>query len=155
MSRTSIAVLMLVAACGTLPRDPEKTLERVQKSHRIRIGLVENPPWVIRNGPDPEGVEPALIRDFAHSVGAEPEWSWLAEHRGMQKLKDFQLDLVMGGLDAKTPWAKEVGLTRPYVKRIVMATPPGENAWLKQLDDFLQRNRTAVAPLLSNEGSAQ
>jgi membrane-bound lytic murein transglycosylase MltF len=138
-----------------LPRDPEKTLQQVQRAHRIRVGLVENPPWVIRNGTDPDGVEPALIRDFAHSLGAEPQWSWLAEHRAMEKLEHFELDVVAGGLEAKTPWSKKVALTRPYVEKIVMATPPGENAWLKRLGDFLQQRRTAIAGLSAQAGSTR
>lgn len=154
---TYMAALLFLAAagCGTLPRDPEKTLEHVEKQHRMRVGLVENPPWVIRTPGDPAGVEPELARRFAASLGATPEWTWGAEQEHMEALKKFQLDLVIAGVESSSPWAKTIGLTRPYFKETgsgknhVMATPPGENAWLKRLQEFLIGQRSNVQPLMA------
>jgi polar amino acid transport system substrate-binding protein len=149
---TLAVVLALCAACATLPRDPKRTLEEVQQRHRIRVGLVENPPWVIQNGPNPLGVEVSLIREFAESLGAQPEWSWLPEEHAMQKLEHFELEVVVGGIGAKTPWAKKVALTGPYHDAIVMAAPPGENGWLKRLETFLQQKRAMIPQLLLEHG---
>jgi hypothetical protein len=75
----------------------------------------------------------------------------------LEALKRFELDLVIGNLDAKTPWKKEIAFTRPYfTERVaggserehVMAAPPGENAWLKRVGDFLQSHRSSVPALL-------
>lgn len=127
----SLIALLLIAgtACSTLPRDPEKTLERVQRQRRMRVGLVENPPWVVRAGGNPAGAEVELATRFAASLGATPEWFWGAEQRHMEALERFELDLVIAGLDQKTPWSKKVGLTRPYFEeQVVIGVPPGIRA---------------------------
>ena len=57
-----------------IPADPEKTLERVQNG-RIRVGLVENPPWVAREDGDdiPVGIEGDLVQQLVKELGAVPE----------------------------------------------------------------------------------
>ena len=64
----------------------------------------------------------------------------------MQLVAEGKLDLVVGGLTAKSPWASHAALTRPYVtvpgpggaeEMHVMATPMGENAFLVTLETFL------------------
>jgi polar amino acid transport system substrate-binding protein len=128
-SRPLLALLLGVAAvtaCVPLPRDPERTLERVQQQHQMRVGLVENPPWVIRTTGEPAGVEVDLVRQFAASLGTTPEWFWGAEQPHMAALGRFELDLVIAGLEATTPWAKEIGLTRPYFEEsVAVGMPPG------------------------------
>lgn len=122
-----VLLAMLMLACGA-PRDPEKTLERVQKQHVMRVGLVESPPWVIRTGGEPAGVEPELARRFARTLGATPQWFWGADQPHMEALERFELDLVVADLDAKSPWNKKVGLTRPYFKeQVAVGVPPGAN----------------------------
>jgi ABC-type amino acid transport substrate-binding protein len=131
LGRVSLIALLLLAetACSTLPRDPEKTLERVERQRRIRVGLVENPPWVVRAGGNPAGAEVELATRFAASLGATPQWFWGAEQRHMEALERFELDLVIAGLDQKTPWSKKVGLTRPYFEeQVVIGVPPGIRA---------------------------
>lgn len=112
--------------CGHLPRDPEHTLERVMQQKRLRVGLVENPPWVMHGEDGPRGAEITMVRRFAESLGAAPEWFWGSEGVHMKALRDFALDLVIGGIDSSTPWAKTIGMTRPYfTERIVVAVPAG------------------------------
>jgi ABC-type amino acid transport substrate-binding protein len=147
-----------------LPRDPEKTLQHVQQRHVIRVGLVESPPWIIRSTPEPSGIEVQLMREFAQSLSAAPQWFWDTDQRDMEALEHYQLDLVIANLDAKTPWAKTVGLTPPYFderraflpgtpsrpieRKHVIAVPPGENGWLYRLAAFLQQHKSEVQPLL-------
>ena len=95
-----------------MPRDPEGTLKKVEQRRTIRVGLVENAPWVIRSGDQPLGVEPQLVRDLAASLGAAPEWHWGSEQEHMEALETYDLDLVIGGLESNTPWSKKIGLTR-------------------------------------------
>lgn len=127
---TLLAMLIATStACSTLPRDPEKTLEHVQQRHQMRVGLIENPPWIVRTTGEPAGVEVQLVRSFAQSLGATPQWFWGAEQHHMEALEHFELDLVVGGLEAKTPWSKTIGLTRPYFEEaIVVGMPPGVQA---------------------------
>jgi polar amino acid transport system substrate-binding protein len=210
-------------ACGSLPRDPEDTMKRVTGGE-MRVGLVEHPPWVIRTSAEPAGAEVELVRALAAEIGATPVWLWGGEQQHLEALKRFELDLVIGGLTAETPWSKEVGLTSPYFEehlavgvpagasmldsvkgqqvavargeaiaaylakkgavpvrvddlaqadgpvaapvwqlerlgyartpvelrtdKHVMATPPGENGWIRRLDDFLASRRDQIKGLL-------
>ena len=68
-----VALGLLALACGSLPRDPKGTLRRVQGG-RLRVGLVEHPPWVVRTEGEPAGAEVELVRALAAELGATPEW---------------------------------------------------------------------------------
>lgn len=101
-------------------------MERVRQQKRMRVGLVENAPWVRHGQGDPSGAEVQLVRDFATSLGAAPEWFWGGEQQHLEALERFELDLVIGGLDASTPWAQKIGLTRQYyTERILVGIPAG------------------------------
>jgi polar amino acid transport system substrate-binding protein len=123
-----IVLAMIVsgsAACTDLPRDPKNTLQRIRDNRRIRIGLVENPPWVIRTNGEPAGAEVELARRFAAELGATPEWFWSGEQKHLEALERFELDLVVGGFNDSTPWTNRVGLTSQYFKnRIAVGVPP-------------------------------
>jgi polar amino acid transport system substrate-binding protein len=44
----------------------------------------------------------------------------------MEALERFELDLVIGGLDATTPWSGKIGITRPYFEeQFIVGMPPG------------------------------
>src|SRR5689334_14967441 len=101
------ALLILGISCGSLPRDPNNTLQRV-RGGKLRVGLVERPPWVIRTDGEPAGAEVELVRRLARELDATPEWYWGNEQAQMEALKEFELDLVCGGLTDKTPWTKEI-----------------------------------------------
>jgi polar amino acid transport system substrate-binding protein len=154
----SIAALLATAACG-LPRDPEGTLERV-RGGVLRIGVVDDPPWVDRDADGrPRGVEVALARALADRLGAEPSWDFGGETRLMAALERFELDLVIGGVDADSPYRDEVGFTRPYYegdgRPHVFAAPPGENAWLMTVEGFLREQQLALPALIAREAAAQ
>lgn len=226
---TLILSLMLVAGCNSLPRDPVGTLKRVQGG-RLRVGLVESPPWVVCNGSEPSGAEVALVRQLAQELNTTPEWHWGGEQQQMEALEHYELDLVVAGLDTETPWKKSVGLTSPYfeervtvgvpasvpqpqslkglnvfvkngdatasyleskdavpvrvdeltqaggkavaapewelsklglmktefelfTEEHVMATPPGENGWLKRVDEFLHNHGSQTINLLQQESA--
>jgi polar amino acid transport system substrate-binding protein len=223
-----VASGLLTLSCGSLPRDPEGTLQRVQGG-RLRVGLVEHPPWVVRTEGEPAGAEVELVRRFAAELNATPEWHWGGEQRHMEALERFELDLVVGGVTDQTLWSKYVGLTGPYFEETyavgfpasaapakelkglsvavregdpvayylakedavlvrvsdlkgtggpaaaptwelermglvpsggelhsekhVMAVPPGENGFLKRLEEFLARERPRVRELLQKEAA--
>lgn len=69
----------------------------------------------------------------------------------MRALEDGELDLVIGGLTADTPWSTHAAITRPYAETMdgrgrtvqhVMAARLGENALLVELETYLE----AAAP---------
>jgi polar amino acid transport system substrate-binding protein len=131
LNRKSLLLLFALsfcaASCGELPRDPQETLRRAQGG-RLRVGLVEHPPWVVRGGGGaPAGAEVELVREFARELGAVPEWRWGGEQQHMEALEEYQLDLVVGGMTDETAWSKYVGLTSPYFEsRIVVGVPPSQ-----------------------------
>ncbi|GER23084.1 ABC transporter substrate-binding protein [Zafaria cholistanensis] len=139
----------LLTGCGiSIPADPEGTLERVRDGH-LRVGVSTNAPWAeTRDGAEPAGIEPDLVRKFAATLPARIQWSEGGEQKLVDELKRGNLDIVLGGLTKDTPWAEKVAVTAPYAEatdehgethKHVMATPPGENAFLLELEKFLAR----------------
>ena len=154
MAGLLLAVLMVLSGCGSsFPADPEGTLERV-RGGTVRVGASMNGDWVRINASgsgglssnDVQGTEAELVKDFAARLGAEIEWVAGTEQVLADELKHGGLDLVIGGLDDKTPWVTHAGTTRPYAEsrdgrgslhKHVMLVPLGENAFLLELDKYL------------------
>ncbi len=141
--------LLALAGCGaTIPTDPDGTLDRVTGG-TLRVGVSPNPPWTdLPGGPDgePTGSEVELVEDFAHTLGAEVTWTGGGEEELIGQLERGELDLVIGGLTARSPWSEKVALTYRYTETTgpegekelhVMAAPLGENAFLVELEGFL------------------
>ncbi|MDP9997237.1 transporter substrate-binding domain-containing protein [Pseudarthrobacter sulfonivorans] len=157
----ALVTAVFLAGCGTYPADPSGTLERVDGG-TLRVGASENGDWVKfsaasgggqatlpaspRRDEDVQGTEAELVREFAARLGADIEWVSGTEHVLAEELKHRELDLVVGGLNDKTPWVQHGGLTRVYAEsrdsrgalhKHVMLVPLGENAFLLELDRFL------------------
>ncbi|UZX01695.1 ABC transporter substrate-binding protein [Arthrobacter sp. CDRTa11] len=156
--RSSAALALFSAlaltGCGTAyPADPSGTLGRVTDG-TLRVGASSNADWVeVSSGggdvsdEDVQGSEAELVRRFAAKLGAEIDWVSGTEYVLAEDLKRGNLDLVIGGLDDKTPWSTHAGLTMPYTESVdghgsrhrhVMLVPMGENAFLLELDSFLK-----------------
>jgi polar amino acid transport system substrate-binding protein len=105
--------LFLLTACQ-IPQDPNRTLENVRNAKVLRVGIIVNEPWVVKNGGEPTGVEPALIGEFAGEIGARPVWVTGSDYELFESLKNFELDLVIGGLAESSPYGSEVAFTNPY-----------------------------------------
>ncbi|MFC3300624.1 transporter substrate-binding domain-containing protein [Arthrobacter agilis] len=139
-------VLPTTTGCTThFPADPEGTLTSVDGG-TLRVGASINPPFVEEKGEELTGDEVELVEDYALTRDADIEWTEGGEEELMSRLGHGELDLVIGGLTAKTPWAGKAGLTRPYTettdrfgtrRKHVLAVPLGENAFLLDLDTFL------------------
>ena len=132
---------ILVAACG-LPRDPDKTSDRIASTHELRVGVTLNDPWVTTGGQAPQGIEADLVRVFANRLDARVFWSSGSETTLAQSLKHGEIDLAIGGFDQKTPWKSIAAVSQPFVetsdkKKHVMLARPGENNFLLTLDTFL------------------
>lgn len=143
-----LVLLLGLTSCGiTIPQDPEGTLEKVSGGI-LRVGVSENEQWVqLPPTGDPQGIEPGLVEKFADTLDATIEWVPGAEHELASDLFHGELDMAIGGFGADTPWVKEAGITRPYTEttdergktvKHVMLVPLGENAFLLELDQFLQ-----------------
>src|SRR5829696_6285113 len=103
-------------SCAELPKDQHSTVDGIRQSGRMRIGLIENPPWVIRTSDEPAGAEVELMRRFASQLGVAPEWHWGGDEDLFGALEIFELDAVAGGISDETPWSKRIGITRYYFR---------------------------------------
>lgn len=150
---SGLSVLVLAVAGCDIPKDPEGTLERV-RGNVMRVGLIEQEPWAQHEGGQASGVEVELVNRLAQQLGSRVEWQPGGETELFERLENHELDLVIGGVTASTPWAARLGLTLPHTERTVreqkhqhvLAAPPGENAWLLELDRFIHANKSSVPP---------
>lgn len=139
-----VAILSALVAAGCqFPADVEGTLDRV-RGGTLRVGVTHAPPWVVvRDDREPDGVEVELIKRFAAQQDAEVEWVRGSETELMGALHGRQLDVVLAGLTRRSPWQKEVTLTRPYLTtQWVIAAPDQDTA--DELSDDLEGHEVAV-----------
>lgn len=119
-----VVVALLTQGCR-YPRDVEKTLEDA-RGGVLDVGLTENSPWVIGTDP-PTGVEVEIVREIARDLDAQVRWHWASESELLSALKQFQLDLVIGGLVDNKHLKKQVALTKPYFNsRVTVGFPVSE-----------------------------
>jgi hypothetical protein len=144
-----IVVSALAIGCG-LPRDPDNTLDHV-RGGTMRVGVAIHPPWTSDSAGTYGGIEPGLVRALARELDAEVVWRPGGESVLLPQLHERKLDVVVAGLDAGTPWAKQVGITRPYHsvsdpegRELVWAVAPGENAWQMRVEHFLRAQRPNI-----------
>lgn len=123
-----VLVALLVGGCG-LPRDPRDTLERVQAGGTLRAGISSDPPWTeVPDGGEPTGVEAELVARFAEELGVRVQWVEDSQAALVEALHASELDVVVGGLTADTPWADQAGITVPYLTtQQVVGVEPGES----------------------------
>lgn len=140
---SGLLCLLLLSACDNYPKDVENSLAKIHERGEIRVGLVEEPPWVERVGETPGGTEVELIKQFAAELGVEPEFIFLSEARVSESLKNYELDIAAGGFTMANP-RTEISFTRPYhvtgdeaKHQHVFALPQGENALQVALEKFL------------------
>ena len=158
----ALIVLCLLTGCG-LPRDPEGTSKRIAADHVLRVGVADNAPcfsssrdlcvsgalrpklsdgvmvtsaWLVKPSLD------TSMWKFASRIGAKVEWTTGSETNLAMALKHHELDLAIGGFDAKTPWKSIAGVSQPFVetsdkKKHIFLTAPGENRFILTLDTFL------------------
>lgn len=150
VAAVGVAVVLALTGCSQkIPLDPEGTLDRVSND-TLRIGLSPHEELVEIEGTSYRGSEVELAKNFAQSIGAKPEFIVGGEESLVKKLEADQVDLVVGGISSKTPWSKMVGMTRPYTQvidekgkkeKLVLLVPPGENAFLGELEYFLDQTQ--------------
>lgn len=147
--RTALAFLVAVALAGCgIPRDPEGTLERVTGGTLV-AGAVAVEPWVVaEDGRPAGGVEVRLAEEFARTLDADVEWMSGSEHELLAALEAGELDLVVGGLDASSPWGTRVSFTRPYLRTFLgvgVSDPDQVGEGIEGLRVAVERNTHAAA----------
>ncbi len=134
MRRGAIILLLSLAACRPYPRDTAGTLDRIERSHAIRVGLIAGTPGIDRAKPFLTGLERATGAK-AHPVGGSAEPLIAA-------LNADQLDLVIGEFAADSPWIADVAVIEPLKMRRVGKSDlglsaiarNGENRWIMLLE---------------------
>ena len=122
------SVLGFLAGLGSYPTDPEHTLQHVRHG-TLRVGYCVAAPWVVPGPGDPQGIEPALERSLAQSLGAQVDWVPGTEQHLFEALQQHELDLLLAGLTDDSPWKEVVGLTRPYAQTtLYVGAAPGTAA---------------------------
>jgi polar amino acid transport system substrate-binding protein len=126
-----LAPLCCVLACS-LPRDADGTLERVHRGV-VRVGVVVDTPWVT-DSVGAGGIEGRMIRELARELGARIEWVSGKQSDLLETLHHREIDAVVGGLTAASPWAREVALTLPFYTDTVAVSPPAGSGALSTLE---------------------
>ena len=151
--RTRILFLLLLAACN-LPRDSDGTLDRV-RGGAMRVGVVIDTPWTKDSSGVIGGIEGEMARSLAEALGARVEWIRAPEGALLAALQHRELDLVIGGLRATSPWAQQVALTRPfYVDTVSVGGAPNQAppATLDKLPVSLVQGDPAAAEVRKKGG---
>ena len=146
-------VLVLTVACD-FPRDAEGTLDRVRNG-TMRVGVSENLPWVRLAGNEAEGIEPALLRQWAKQLGARIEWIPVSDSALVEALHQGTVDVLIAGLKSTTHFASRIALSQPYITaRIHVAVSPGA-AFPEELAGHpvaVAPNRVAMAAAVQRSG---
>jgi ABC-type amino acid transport substrate-binding protein len=140
----ALAMTAALTGCGiTVPTDPDGTLQTVSGGE-LRVGVSSDAGLADASTDTPSGPLIDLVDTFAESLDADVEWTAGSEETLVVMLEEGDLDLVVGGLTDQTPWIDRVGVTRGYRdiegaddRAIVMFVPLGENAFLTELEEFL------------------
>lgn len=130
------ALCLPLAACG-LPKDQRGETEHIRETRTIRVGVAGDPAGY--------AAERAWLDGLARELGASVEFAPGETHALIDALDKGEIDLVIG-LPAKTPFKKQIGASRPYLKpsfsppERIWAVRPGENRWLYAVDETLIRH---------------
>lgn len=127
MIRASLlAAALSIAACDSMPSDPDGTLERIRREGVFKVGLIES-----HAAPDSGH---ALLGRLSRATGARPAVERGSAESLLTKLEEGSLDLVLGEFAEKSPWAAKVTLSEPIESHgptsLAAAARNGENAWI-------------------------
>ncbi|UYO97702.1 hypothetical protein OED01_03020 [Microbacterium sp. M28] len=143
---TAAVILSLTGCLGTVPVDPDGTLDTAT-AETLRVGVSLEPDLAEAGSAAddaPRGPLVELATDYAESIDARIEWTPAGEETLVKMLEAGDLDLAIGGFSDQTPWAERVGTTRAYSdlpgldgRTVVWLVPAGENALLSDVELFL------------------
>ena len=104
-----ILLLLTLAGCDLLPRDPDGTLDHIRQTKIMRIGTTDL-------APDQRPVAVKIIATLAHQTGAKPRIFATTTEPGFAALDEGRLDLLLTPVDEDSPWAKEVAFGPPLAR---------------------------------------
>lgn len=142
IARLLLASLFLfTAACDSLPRDPEGTLDGIRAEKSIRAGIVA--------GREDAALERAYLAAVARKAGARAIVETGTAESLIGKLEAGQIDLLLGEFSPATPWMTRISFMPPLAERmtpygnvlLLAAARNGENEWI----GLLHREAEALA----------
>lgn len=132
-----IILLLTATRCG-IPKDPRNSYKEAQSS-KLKVGVVNNPPYSYYDGKDAKGTEVMLIEEFGKEKNLEIEYLSGSESELVEKLEKTEISVLIGGFKKKTLWEEKAGLTSPYDKNDhVFLIPKGENRLAFELESFFK-----------------
>ncbi len=135
--RALFLIIILVTYSCNIPRDPENSWENI-KSDGLNVGVIINPPYTFQKNSTFAGSEIELIKNFAKHHDIQITYESGNETDLIEKLENYEIDILLGGFTEKSIWTKKVGLTTPYDKEYhVLLIPKGENKYLHFLESFI------------------
>jgi hypothetical protein len=141
MRGLAVVVAVLLPACGAVPADIENTSERVRETQVYRVGVVAGPVNTQR--------QEHFLAVVSKAAAARPTLEHGAAEPLLKKLERGALDIVIGPMDAKSGWARQVHFmplqagkpAPPDRLQYVAMARNGENEWIA----LLHRQASAVA----------
>lgn len=154
VAATLAASTLLLTGCSAVPADAEGTLDRARGGTLV-VGVSEHPPWTDVNEATGEvsGSEAELVKGFADSIGADIDWEVGPESVLAGKIKQGEVDVIIGGLTTSSPWSTHMALTRSYnsvdsaggqTENMVMGVRMGENELMIALERHLAREHGEI-----------
>lgn len=137
IARTALAsISLLVAACDSIPKDSEGTLDRIRAEGRFSVGIIASGQPAV--GP---ARRRAMLRGVRAATDAEPVLEQGASESLLARLERGEIDLVVGELAPASPWGTRVTILPPLGEQVaadghvhlVAAARNGENAWIALL----------------------
>lgn len=135
LRRALILLCLVLAACGPYPDDVSGTLDRIERSGKLRIGLTNL-------GPDDERAARRFVARIEAAAGAEAVVDRGPAESQLARLEEGKLDLVIGEFAADSPWAQSVAIIEPLATRragkrtfeLAPAARNGENRWIALIE---------------------
>lgn len=111
MKAKILAALLMLNGCGDVPRDPEGTVERVQKSKVLRVGVVSS------GSAAPDAMQRRFLGLIASETSSKPHFTTGSAELLLPELERGELDIVVGQFAVDTPWSKRVTIMPPARQR--------------------------------------
>lgn len=127
--KSILCVAVVLGACSQIPRDQDRSLERVRQEDRFSVG-------VISGSSDGERRGLVLVDHVARATGARPVIQHGSAEPLLEDLEQGRLDLVVGSMSQKSPWRARVHFLLELSHRstdrpaAVAMARNGENAWI-------------------------
>jgi hypothetical protein len=128
MKMTAVLIGVLAACgCSDFPKDNADTLKQIRAGREMKVGVAHNPPWTIVEDGRTGGVEPALVTQWAQSLGTKARVITGPTDALVEALYKRELDVLVMGLTDKTPHSSKLALSQPYLEvKTHIGVAPGQ-----------------------------